>query len=358
MADRTNQRAGDNSQQMIIENYHAGITEERVIAIVDERARLVVEQHTAEAAPIAHERIQMFDRKLVRDLAQDELLNAFADPAFLGLVQRAQINAASTERESDYDLLSKLVTQRAKDKDRYVAATVQKAVEIIHLTDEAALIGLTVTWMAFVSRPLAGALELGLTALDDTFAEFPLDDLPTGQQWLNHLDTLDAVRLSQLGPLTKYSTYLSSRLPGYLSKGFTREQGSAINAQVAEIRPNWHFELLQHEFNPDLLRLNHANSIDIDEILEKDESLGEEQRASLVRIAKADGHIDEIDETYRPAFEAAIDSHSNLRKLRAWWDQIPVGFDIASCGHALAYVAAQQYHPLGHLQPFDEFLRA
>jgi hypothetical protein len=115
----------------------------------------------------------MFDRKLVRDLAQDELLNAFADPAFLGLVQRAQINAASTERESDYDLLSKLVTQRAKDKDRYVAATVQKAVEIIHLTDEAALIGLTVMWMAFVSRPLAGALELGLTALDDTFAEFP-----------------------------------------------------------------------------------------------------------------------------------------------------------------------------------------
>jgi hypothetical protein len=357
VADKATQRAGDNSQQVIIDKFYAGITEERATEIADARARLAVEQYSAEAAPIAHERITRFDQKLVNKLSEAQLLNAFSDPAFLSLVQRAQINAASSERESDYDLLSRLLTERAKEGDRYVAASVQKAVEIVHSVDGAALVGLTVAWMTMVTRPNPPVVALGLAALENTYSSFRLDDLPTGSAWLDHLDTLGAVRLSPLGSFPKYSAFLTSNLPGYISAGFTAEQGATLNTQTADHFPGASFEFLKHEFNPELLRLPFANSHDMSEALKKNEQLTDEQREGILTIAKEHGSLENADEQYRPAFEEAIDAHTNLRRLRAWWDVIPAGFEITSCGRALAYVAAKQHHPLSHLAPFDQYLR-
>lgn len=356
MADKTSQRAGDNSQQMIIEHYHAGITEERAREIADERSRLAVEQYAAEAGPIAHERIRRFDAKLIGEMSAEDLLNAFADPAFLTIVQRAQINAASTDRESDYDLLSRLMTERAKNGvNRYVSASVNKAVDIIHMIDESALLGLTMAWLVTTTRPMTGPVTHGLQALEGLYSAFPVDDLPQGRRWLDHLDTLGTVRLSNLGTLNSYSSMLTSKMPGYLSPGLSTDEASALLEKIADVTSDLRLELLAHEFNHSLRRLNFGSTTDLRTALQNSGRLDEDQIEKVVSLAIKDGRLEQTDAQYMPAFEEAIDAYSTLEKVRAWWDSIPAGFDVTACGRTISYVSAKTYHPLDFLEPFETY---
>ena len=90
-----------------------GVTEERAVEIAREQSRIAIQEFTADAADEASVRINKFDEKIVDDLSARDLLDTLADPGFQILLRKAQLQAASTPDEVDYELLSKLLSERA-----------------------------------------------------------------------------------------------------------------------------------------------------------------------------------------------------------------------------------------------------
>lgn len=64
--------------------------------------------------------------------------------------------------------------------------------------------------------PVSGDIHQGLDVLNDLFGKlFYENELPTDHDWLDHLDILDAVRLSPFSSL-KIQQYYPEILPGYV----------------------------------------------------------------------------------------------------------------------------------------------
>lgn len=132
MVGRQLQSAGENAQQIqVAGDFIFGDTEQRAAEIAADVAREVVAQYTIEASDIASARVSAFDARLVTHMESLELLEAFRDPAFQMLLRKAQIGAASTDREEDYDLLARLLSERAQQQERRHKASIARAVEVV-----------------------------------------------------------------------------------------------------------------------------------------------------------------------------------------------------------------------------------
>jgi len=76
---------------------------------------------------------------------------AFCDPSFQFLLVEAQKTAASTDRTTDYDILSELLAFRARRlDDRNVRIGVKHAVKIIEDISNEALLGLTLLHAVYI----------------------------------------------------------------------------------------------------------------------------------------------------------------------------------------------------------------
>ena len=144
------QQAGDNSTQMqgnnitnyITNNY--GIDEQRARAICKEEYALACQNWTKEAIAVANERVNKLEDKLIpKMLEYDKSLKVFADPDFQFTLRKAQISAASSDKEEDYDVLSELLVHRAEHgNQRERKLGISKAIEIVDKVSEDALRGL------------------------------------------------------------------------------------------------------------------------------------------------------------------------------------------------------------------------
>lgn len=139
------QKAGSGSNQVQVAGdlvIVQGVTEERALQIARDAARDIISEYSAESHQVADERISKFDQAMVRNLSQSDLLGALGDPALQVTLRKAQIGAASTEREADYEILAALIDDRAKrSSDRPVRAGINRAVEVVDQLDDAALGG-------------------------------------------------------------------------------------------------------------------------------------------------------------------------------------------------------------------------
>src|SRR5690606_36882980 len=200
MINSQNQKGGDSStniqaQQMVV---HVGIDEKRAREIYQEMNLQLTNDYTQEALNIASYRVTEFENRLMPKITQVEgALEAFADPSFQLLLVEAQKAAASTERPVDYDLLSELLIHRFQQGENRIArAGISLAVEIVDKVSDDALLGLTVRHALDRFLPTSGDIYQGLDVLNDLFGKILYRDLPVGQDWLDHLDILDAVRLT------------------------------------------------------------------------------------------------------------------------------------------------------------------
>ena len=102
--------------------------------------------YTQEALAIANSRVAEFENQLLPKMeALDGALEAFADPSFQILLVEAQKTAASTERPADYALLSELLIHRfQKGENRIVRAGISRAIGIVDVISDDALLGLTI----------------------------------------------------------------------------------------------------------------------------------------------------------------------------------------------------------------------
>lgn len=359
MINSQSQKGGDGSaniqtQQMVV---NIGIDEKRAREIYQEMNMQLRHDYSREAFDIAKSRVAEFESKLMPKMSQvNGAMEAFADPGFQLLLVEAQKKAASTERSSDYDLLSELLIHRfQKDKNRIVRAGISLAVEIVDKISDEALLGLTVAHAVKTFVPTSGDVCRGLDVLNDLFGKIIYGELPAGDTWLDHLDILDAVRLNPLGGLKKIEQYYPERLSGYVDVGIVKNSGDYDKAIEVLGECNVPSDIMaEHPLNSSFVRLRVPNVSSIDDIFllhEKNvdgelvfvqEELSERQRLAVKSIYELYSKDGSVRQANVISLMNEWDKRQNLKALREWWDRIPSAFSITSVGKVLAHSNAQR----------------
>lgn len=359
MGDKQIQKAGDNAQQLqaLHMTVFNGIDEKRAREIFQEMTPQLRNIYTQEALKVLNSRVAEFENSLMHKMETvDGALEAFADPSFQLLLVEAQKTAASTERPADYELLSELLIHRfQKGKDRVVRTGINRAVEIVGEISDEALLGLTAFHSASHFIPAGGDINRGLDTLNSLFGKVFCGKLPTGNDWLDHLDILDAIRINSLGSLKKIEDYYPELLKGYVEVGI--EINSESYTKAIELLTNNGIPLnilVTHALNENFSRLNISSpnatySITIEDFITIDGNLQhvkrlltEKQKETLSSIFNLYKQDDKIKQENIRRFMVEWNKRSNLKILREWWDSIPISFELTSVGRVLAHSNAQR----------------
>lgn len=360
MTDKQIQEAGDNSQQLQAKNMivNIGIDEKRAREIYQEMNLLLRKDYSQEAFTIANLRIAEFENRLMPKMdAVEGALEAFADPSFQLLLVEAQKTAASTERSADYDLLSELLIHRfQKGDNRVTRAGISRAVEIVDEISDEALLGLTVFHSVTYFFPTSGDIKQGLKVLDDLFGKIFYGNLPMNNEWLDHLDILDAIRVNNLGSLKKIEQYYSEMLDGYVGVGIKKDSDSYNNA-IELLKNNGlpQNALVDHALNTDYVRISVSDRKRINSLVISQKINNNHDQASTITQPLSETQINAMESIYDSyeknnkvrqqnvtTFMQEWDKQQNLKILRQWWDNINTSFQLTSVGKVLAHSNAQR----------------
>ena len=359
MANKQIQKAGEGSQQLQADKMivNVGVDEKRAREIYQEMNLQLRKDYSQEALNIANSRVSEFENRLMpRMEAVDGALEAFADPSFQLLLVEAQKTAASTERPADYDLLSELLIHRfQKGENRITRAGISRAVEIVDEISDDALLGLTVFHSVTFFFPASGDIIQGLSTLNDLFGKIIYGNLPTGNDWLDHLDILDAVRINSIGNLKTIEQYYPEMLVGYIDVGIEKESEN-YNKAIDLLKNNGLPQniLVDHTLNSDFARINLPNRKQVDS-LTLQQSVVQNGQVSIISNPISEIQINAIKSIYDlykqdgsikqqniKQLMIEWDKQPNLKKLREWWDKLSSGIQITSVGKVLAHSNAQR----------------
>lgn len=344
------QKAGDNAQQIqagtiIINN---GISEERVRAIFSEMQERAIQEYTQDAYEKANERIQELEKALAPLVERnEENLSFFADPAFQIALKKAQISAAKTDSKDDYDLLAELLDKHVKNKeDRKKKAAIDKAIESISEIDNFSLCALTVSYAVKKLLPCSGNISNGLQTLDNIFEKLLYLELPTTEEWMDHLDVMGMLRVSSFVSLKKLAEYYSERLDGYVCSGILSNSDTHENVLNMLTKVNIaRTDIVPHELVENYVRLSIYSKEYINKI-----NMSEEQKNIIFEIIDLYSKDKKILQQAKDNFSVKINSYSNLNKVRTWWDNISSSFTITQVGQVLAITNLKRVAPeLSHL---------
>lgn len=358
MINSLSQEGGDSStniqaREMVV---HIGVDEKRAREIYQEMNLLARHDFSKEAQKIANARVKKFENSLISKIEQvDGALEAFADPSFQLLLVEAQKTAASTERPKDYDLLSELLIHRfQKGQNRIARAGISVAVGIVDKISDEALLGLTVAHAVSTFSPISGSIAQGLNILNDLFGKIFYDELPAGNDWLDHLDLLNAVRLNSFGNFKKVHQYYPERLSGYVDVGINKKSENHNKAVEILNNNNLPINTLIDTVDSDFSRLifcsrNTINAATVERQVTHDDRLtiisNKLSEAQIIAIDSVYNlyHVDEnLKQKNTNLFMAEWDKWQNLKTLTQWWDNIPKSFIITAAGKALAHSNAQR----------------
>lgn len=346
---RQSQSAGDNSTQILASgDVIVGVTEERAREISEITAREVLSKYAEEGIRTIQERIAKLDDKIIASLIREGHLEVFTDPGFQRSYKHAQEGAAVSDRESDYDLLSGLLIDRAKrGETRTIRAGIERSIEIVDQIDDEALRGLTVLQAILQYVPTARHLSNGLDTMASLFEDLIDGPLPLGADWLDHLDILDAIRINQMIPLKPFPDYYPSQMIGYLASGqklesfewpFTEDN---LPLPIDDI-------VLEHELRPGYVRLAVADEDTLVKI-GMDGSLA----AKIIDHARDTMGFGEVDPSLVDPFMEKLRCRPTLSKIEEWWTQIPFFPQITAVGRVLARANALRLDVRNVLPPID-----
>lgn len=349
------QQAGDGSQQFqagtIIINQ--GITEERAREIYKELVPQTISEYTKDAYALANERIgKLEDAVLERTKTAPEVIPAFSDPAFQRTLRKAQQAAAVTDEKMDYELLTELlVCHVQKGKERMYRAGIEKAIEIVDLVDNEALCGLTVAHVLERFSPVAGDVTCGLEVLEEVYKKLVYQELPQGEGWLDHLDTLGAMRMSQIGGLNKFIDYYPKVLNGYACVGIEQDSGEYEQADdlLQSIGLEAKTSLKPNEFLRGYTRLEVRSMDQIANLIIVRNGVGRkitsEEKSVFEKVWRLYNTDEVLQKQVDMRFVEKWDSYPTLKKVHEWWDGISTGFYITKVGETLAHTNAKRCDP-------------
>lgn len=351
MFGRQRQRGGDDSVQVQAARdvviVH-GITEERAREIAATTARHAIDEYVAEGQTIAGERIDQLDVKVVERLLHRDRLDAFGDPSFQRALRKGQIGAAATNREADFDMLAELLSDRVdRLGDRRSTAGIDRAVEVVDQLDEVALRGLTIFHAVTQWHPASGMVLRGLDDFAELFGHLMDGELPTGSDWLEHLDILDAVRVSSITTLKPFDDFFAQSVLGYVAPGRPRE---ISEEEAAEIDDVFIRGLVDHELREGYVRIP---AVGLEELKSASSAMNAPAQTKLIEFATTSLGLGTIDPDAKARLIEEIQSRPQLSALRDFWTGIPAHFRPTSVGKALARANAQRLYTTGGLPPLD-----
>lgn len=347
------QKAGDNAQQVQIQNLTIGIDEKRAREIYDEKYAIAKRNFTEEALRIADERVKKLENRLMPKIkAVNEGLKSFADPSFQLLLVDAQKVAVATERTVDYDLLSELLVHRIKKgNDRHVKTGIHRAVEIVDDISDEALLGLTVIHSINSFIPVASECIDALDSLNDLYSRIIYGNLPEGTDWIEDLEILDAIRINSFGKFKSIREYYSRVLDGIITIGIKKDSEEYRNA-VTILKDNDLFIpnlLVENYLLPDYVRVNIGNFEDINtrSFIRTFGSasispMSEQQKSVIKSIIGLYSNDTQLKKDVEDRFLLEWNKRHYLSLLKEWFEKIPNSFNITSVGKVLAHSNAQR----------------
>lgn len=364
---------GDANQQTVIGNdnspalnapqapvtitYNNGITEERCRTIFDEKLPIALQNYTIESEIVAKNRAYRFRQKLVPRLGEEERgYECFADPSFLFLLMEAQKAAASSDRESDYDVLSELLANRVKvGTDRRLYLGINKAVNMLPFVSDEQLAGITIQFCIAKVSSKASSIAEALKAMDDCYGKIIGNvDLPKGEAWLESLEAGELVKNVGLPLHTfkKSRDIILDTFDIYTQSGIKKD--SERHKQALGILHEAGLPdsaLIENELNSDYLRLlaldeEGINDLTITQVLENGISLSiplnEARKEALRKVFALYEREQGLMEDFKNRFILKFNELPNLKKLTEWWDSIPTYFDLTIVGKILANANANK----------------
>ena len=345
---KQNQKAGDNAQQIQVQNLTVinGIDEKRAREICDERYSIIREELSFEALQIANERVSKFEDILIPKMKKIEgALNSFSDPSFQYLISKAHRTAACTDRESDYDLLSELLIHRCQKKQsRKDCSGINRAIEIVDQITDEALSSLTVFFSVGQINPIANTISQGLEILDNLYGKLPLDLLCSDNSWLEELDILDAVRYSTFIRLKKLEDYWKEKYSGFVCTGIKNdsEKWEEIDNLLSSVGLN-RSVFVNNELLPEfciipIIDKDAINNLEFNDGIK----LSSNQKEILEKIYDMYENTSNESQTVYENFIKKMETYKNISIVRKWWNSIPYSIIITSVGRVLAHSYAKK----------------
>ena len=343
------QKAGDNSTQvMVAGDLNIGISEEQARDICKAECAIVLQNWAFQAGAFAEARIKKLeDKVLPKMLSYDKNLSIFGDPGFQRLLRKAQIAAASSERENDYEILSDLLLHRAEqNKNRERRLGISKAIEIVDEIAEVALVALSIVYAISKYTPTSSRLYEGLSALNILYGKILNNkNLPADSSWMEHLDLLSAIRLSPKGLNTfkKMEKYMPEHLNNYFVVKLKKdsddyklvlEKFKSVGVPLSCLEP--------HPLKEGYVHLTTSREIDnILILLETPQGtlripLSEPQKKAFEYANSLNFKLNCKDQEMITAFWKIWDGYPHLKEVRVWWNNIESHFTITPVGVALA----------------------
>lgn len=365
--DRT-QKAGDNATQLQADKVNItvnnGISEERVRAIIDEKFQELIRTYSMEAHDVARHRIQEFAEILVPKLLRKELLESLRDPSIQTLLLEAEKTAASTERPPDLELLSELLIHRVqKGENRHIRAGISHAVKIVDEISDDALQGLTVVHTLTRFYPIAPKIEDGLEVLDNIFKKILYSPLPKGDEWIEHLDILNAVRIQPFGMKSIIETCVE-RMPGYIDIGIKKDSDSySMVLDLMAAAGISSDRLVDHELRSGYVRLGISNINSASKIIANQKLvMRSDEKGQLYGLFQNeyfnDDQLKVLKEVYglyereklklqenKERFMEMWNRYGSLLIIGEWWQSINPAFNINAVGQVLAQANAKRVNP-------------
>ena len=346
------QKAGDGAQQFqanqIIINQ--GITEERARSIFTEMIQQSVVAYTQDAYETVYRRIDKLENVVFPRLARiDGALEHFADPAFQIVLRKAEQSAAATEREEDYSMLAELLACHVqKGENRINRAAIHRAIEIVDLIDNDALMALTICTAIMAIVPNDFDCSQGLKTEAGIYESLMCRPLPADPSWTEHLEMLGALKMvwgHKTGELIRFHRI---KMSGYDCAGIKKDSKEFERAysMLRETKLSPDFWLRDNEILGGFVRLPIPCNQDLESLRvcsgtesRQISSAEVEVLKSILSLYTRDVHYTGIAEEN---FTKLWHSFPVFTEISKWWEQIPTAFVLTNIGRILAQTNAKR----------------
>lgn len=343
------QRAGNDSTLIqATGDINIGVSEKRAHEIARETSKQVISEFTADAMAMVQDRILKLDDRIIAALIRENRLQVFADPGFQRTYRKAQEGAAVSDRDSDYDLLSALMVDRAERGTKHtIRAGIDRAIEVIDRIDDEALRGLTVFQAVLQYKPAGGDIDKGLDVMNRLLGQLIDGPLPAGSDWLDHLDILDVVRPNSSSEFRKFNDFWPTEMmPGYISRGVEESDAPKTWSYLGK---DFRWLSAPHKFKEGFVRIEAPTKKDFERYYS---SLPPEAVEIVSNDADEIFHLSDIDESCREPLMVLIRAIPKLRMIEEWWDTLPF-FSVTAVGRVLARANAERLDVNKILPPLD-----
>lgn len=342
-----------------------GVTEARAAEIFDERLEQLLANYSVESHEVAIKRNRRFMRTFIDEFAKRDFLKYLSDPSIQIILAEAQKAAASSDSDSDYQILVDLLAQRVEHNgNRNVKANVSYAVNAIDKISDEALFGLTLIYMMQNVYPDNGKIFDGIKELNNNLsALIGKKELPDEERlhWLYELEILNLVHFRAGTVGTDFFSDLPQMLPGYVALGLRYESAKfpwAMDKMNGEFSESDLF--VSHEFFPETnyLRIPITYFGDIEKFKINDKLLTLSQKNAMREIF--DCYTENVDykeyesKMFADSCKKLRDEcakQNNLNRVQEWGSSFPYEIKCTLVGCLLGYINAKRHLP--NLSPYD-----